>query len=157
MIKEVKALLEKANVECEYYKHEPILDYETAERVAKEVGFTGTESKSLFIKAKSGKYYMYLTLQGMKMDSKEIKNLIGEKVGVVSGEELTEKTGCIPGCAAPFGYVKEISLIVDESIFDVEKYIFSQGVAEITMILKGKDIKKVLDICENKVIYYRKN
>ena len=30
--------------------HEPILNYETAEKVDKELGLTGTETKTLFLK-----------------------------------------------------------------------------------------------------------
>lgn len=149
----ILAKLEELSIDCKVCEHEPVLDYETAKIVDERFGLTGVESKSLFIKTKSGKYYVFLTIAGERLDSKKMKNLLGEKVGVVSGEELTEVTGCQPGCAAPFGYAKEIGIIVSPVIFEYEKFIFSPGIPEMTVEAKTEDLKKILDTYENEIIW----
>ncbi|MBS4538533.1 YbaK/EbsC family protein [Clostridium sp. D2Q-11] len=147
-------LLKEANVEYNRYKHQPILDYDTAKEVKDKYNLSGVESKSLFIKSKSDEYYIFITVENKKMDSKRVKKLIGEKVSIASGEELLKKTGCIPGCASPFGYDKDISIIVDREIFNYNKFLFSPGIAEITIQIKSEDLRKILEVSNNNVIYY---
>lgn len=154
MYKDVINLLEKVNVEYNKYHHEPVLDYETAKKVKDEFNLVGVESKSLFLKSKSDKYYIFITEENKRMNSKEVKKLIGEKVSIASGKELTEITGCIPGCASPFGYDKGISIIVDKDIFNYERFVFSPGVPEITIEINTEDIKKILEASDNDIIYY---
>ena len=77
----IRALMDEHNISYEWYEHKPVLSYEDAEEVAAETGYTGTESKSLFLRGKkTGGYYIFFTLQGEKMDSKTIKELTGEKI-----------------------------------------------------------------------------
>ncbi|RKD29495.1 YbaK/EbsC family protein [Thermohalobacter berrensis] len=154
MYKHILNLLDKGDIEYKSFKHEPVLDYKKAKKVRERFNFEGVESKSLFIKSKSGKYYVFVTVKGTRLDSKKMKKLLGEKVSIASGKELTEKTDCIPGCAAPFGYSKEITLIIDKNIFSYDKFVFSPAKPEITIEIRTKDIKKILDVSENKIIYY---
>ena len=86
-------ILKELNLEPRVVTHEPILNYETADKVDKELGFTGTESKTLFLKGKSGAFYLFITLATERMDSKMLKNILGEKVKLVSGDEMIETTG----------------------------------------------------------------
>ena len=62
--------LKELQLDCKICEHEPVLDYEMAQKVDERFGLTGVESKSLFIKTKSGKYYVFLTVQGERLDSK---------------------------------------------------------------------------------------
>lgn len=43
-------IIEELNLKPRVVTHEPILNYETAEKVDKELGLTGTETKTLFLK-----------------------------------------------------------------------------------------------------------
>lgn len=141
-------ILEDNDIKFESYEHEPIFSYEVAEIVSKKLGFTGTESKSLFLKGKSGKYYVYFTIQGEKVDFKNVKNLVGEKISICSSEEMTEVIGCYPGCVSPFGHSEDITLIIDLKVFEQEKIIFSPGVPNKTVIVYSKDLKNILDKVE---------
>lgn len=141
-------VLEDNNIKYELYEHEPIFSYEVAEIVSKRLGFTGTESKSLFLKGKSDKYYVYLTIQGEKVDFKEVKNLIGEKISICSSEEMTQVIKCYPGCVSPFGHSKDIALIIDSKVFEQEKIIFSPGLPNKTVIIFSKDLRDVLNIVD---------
>ena len=59
MYEDVLALLHKTNVSYEKFEHEPVLDYET-DRIVREAWPTRYSSKSLFLKSKSGNYYVFL-------------------------------------------------------------------------------------------------
>lgn len=136
-------------VEYKECTSEPVLDYETAEKVMRECGLTGTESKSLFIKGKDGRYFMLITIRGEKADFDAIKEVVGTKVSVASQDILKEKTGCEPFCAVPFGFPEEVSIIVDPKIFTTEKYIFSPGPTEKTVEISSADIPKILAYLPN--------
>lgn len=150
----IKNILKENNIKFEEYDHEPILSFEKAKEVRERLQYTGVESKSLFIKDKSGNYYIFVTTEGKKLDSKVVKNIVGEKVSICSGEELIQITPCVPGCVSPFGYEENISLIIDEEIFNHEKIIFSPGVPEKTFIITSNEFKKVLNNISNTVYKY---
>ncbi len=131
---------------------EPVLSYETAEKVRKQFGLTGTESKSLFLKGKDGRYFMLITIQGEKANFDQLKEILGTKISVASQDELKEKTGCEPYCAIPFGYPAEITMIVDPKLYTTEKFIFSPGPTEKTIEIATEDIGKILEALPNKKI-----
>ncbi|MDI6721865.1 MAG: YbaK/EbsC family protein, partial [Candidatus Aenigmarchaeota archaeon] len=64
-----------------------------------------------------------------------------------------EKTGCEPYCAIPFGYNKEVIIVVDDDIFKHDKFIYSPGPPEKTIEIDTKDVSKILDSVENQVIH----
>ena len=49
------------------------------------------------LKDKSNNYYIFVTVEGEKLDSKLMKDLVGKKISICSAEELIEKTSCVPG------------------------------------------------------------
>ena len=150
--KYIEKILKDNKISYEIYEHEPIFSYEVAEEVSKKLGFTGTESKSLFLKSKSEKYFIYLTIQGEKVDFKKLKEVLGEKVSICQAEEMTKVIGCYPGCVSPFGHDKDITIIVDSNVFNQEKLIFSPGVPNKTIIVKANELENIFDIVENEVV-----
>ncbi len=154
MYEKVLKLLKDNDIKYEEYEHEPILSYETARKVGEELGFVGTESKSLFLKGKSSAYYVFITVEGVKINLNQAKSLVGEKISICPGAELTEVTGCLPGCASLLGYEKDVVIILDEEVKRHERLIFSPGVAEITMIINTTDLLEILGKIENKVYNY---
>ena len=67
MYEDVIALLHKTNASYEKFEHEPVLDYET-DGSCERLGLQGTPSKSLFLKSKSGDYYVFFTLEGTRLN-----------------------------------------------------------------------------------------
>ncbi|MDF5507355.1 DNA-binding protein, partial [Vibrio parahaemolyticus] len=55
------------------WQHEAILDFETDIRIARELGWTGTHTKSLFLTLKGQGYAVYLTDKDSRLDAKQIK------------------------------------------------------------------------------------
>ena len=147
-------IIEKLHLTPRIETHEPILDFETAEKVDKELNFTGHETKSLFLKGKSGKHYLFITLMEGRMDSKMIKDLVGEKVSLVSGEEMTQLTGMEPGCMTPFGLEEGLisAIVVDPEIYDQEKLILAFGTSTMSMEIKSADLKTLLEYCYKTII-----
>lgn len=151
MHQSINPFLKEHNIPFESYTHEPILDYTTANKVRNMLGYTGTESKSLFLKSKAGNYYVYITLENSKLDSKLIKKITGEKVSIYPSDKLTELTGCTPGCVAPFGYIDSVSLVIDSRIYECEKFIFSPGISTETIILTHDNLIKLINLLPNKI------
>lgn len=131
---------------------EPVLSYETAEKVRKEFGLTGVESKSLFLKGKNGKYYMFVSIEGKRADFESLKRATGTKISVASPKELKDQTGCEPYCAIPFGYPAEVSILIDSGIYAGQKFIFSPGPPEKTIEINTKDLDIILDALPNNKI-----
>ena len=142
----VREHLRKAGAQFTEYTHEPVLNYETAAKVSAELGITGAESKCLFAKSKSGRYFMFVTTQDVRADWKALKTLTGESLSMCTGDELLSVTGYVPGCAGPFGLPESVTVVADEKIFALDKYVFSGGIPEQTIVISGPDLKKAIEL-----------
>lgn len=145
-------IIEELKLNPRIVTHEPILNYETADKVDKELGLTGTETKSLFLKSKNDNYYLYITLAGRRMDSKALKSILGEKINMVSGDEMVELTGMQPGCMTPFGLQEGLikSIVIDSKIFDEEKLILAFGSETMSMEISKDEFKVLMeDVYDN--------
>lgn len=72
-----------------------------------------------------------------------MKEITGESLSLCSPHELREKTGCTPGCVAPFGYSQDVTIIVDSSIYTYDKILITPGVPEFTIELSTEELKKL--------------
>ena len=75
-----------ANIYFELYHHRAIYTNEDALVVKKEQGFTGTETKSLFLKDKKDNNYVYLTFTTKQTDFKALGKIIGKRLSIVSSD-----------------------------------------------------------------------
>jgi len=73
--KKCMQIIKDLNLNPRVVTHEPILNYETAAKVDEELGLTGIETKTLFLKSKIENYYLFITLTSERMDSKLLKSL----------------------------------------------------------------------------------
>ena len=145
--KKCMEIIKDLNLTPRVVTHEPILNYETAAKVDEELGLTGTETKTLFLKSKAGNYYLFITLATERMDSKLLKSLLGEKIGMVSGEEMTALTTMQPGCMTPFGLKEGLikSIVVDPKIYNEDKLILAFGSETMSMEITPNDLKTILE------------
>lgn len=67
------------NIYFELYHHRAIYTNEDALVIKKEQGFTGTETKSLFLKDKKDNNYVYLTFTTKQTDFKALGKIVGKK------------------------------------------------------------------------------
>ncbi|MBN2795260.1 MAG: YbaK/EbsC family protein [Clostridia bacterium] len=145
--------IEKMGFSHEVYHHDPILNYEDADRIGAQFNWYGTESKNLILKDNKGKYYVYVTFSGEQFNKKYVKSIIGEKLSLCSRDETLVTTGCIPGCIPPFGFGHEVIYLVDQKLLEKKSLIFSPAVPEITIIITIEDYKKILSTLTNEIWY----
>jgi len=152
-------IIKDLEIDYKVCEHEPVLDFEKAREIDERFGLAGKESKSLFIKGKSGKYYIYMTTEDRRMDSKKIKQIVNEKVSVVNSEDMQSIIGCEPGCLAPFGYDTNIidTIIVDKIIKGYDKFICSCGIPEMTIEISTKYLDSILKSSYTNVIEYNED
>jgi len=146
-------IVQKLNLKPRIVTHEPILNYETAAKVDEELGLTGIETKTLFLKSKTNNYYLFITLATERMDSKLIKSLLEEKVNMVSGDEMIELT-IQPGCMTPFGLKDGLikTVIVDQKIYKENKLILAFGSETMSMEILPEDLKTLLESLYENII-----
>lgn len=138
------ALLAKAGVAYQEYQHEPVLTYQQAQQVRERFAISGSESKSLFLRLKNGRYCMFVTLEGRRYQRGALQAVVGGRFSLASDEELTQHTSCQPLAACPFGHVEPVQLVVDDAVFQAERFIYSPGPASHTLVVEGKDIPQLL-------------
>lgn len=144
-------LFEQTGISYNSWEHEPILDFETDEKVAKQLGWTGTHSKSLFLKMKSGGFALYLTEKDKRLDRKPVQNALGKRVSICSNEEMTAEIGCVPGAVCPFGLPQDIQIVVDKELLEKDEILYTPGHPELTFGFNGSDLKPLLEHTSNTV------
>jgi len=145
------SLLDNNHVEYKLYSHKEALTWEELKEVQQETGFQGTEMKCMVLNG-DGKLFIYITLQGKRVDFNNIKEKLRvNKVRLSTGEELGEYFGAKPGCAYPFGFDSQYEIYMDPKIYEQEWVLFSPAVPTRTVQAKGLDLKRVFDNLENKV------
>ncbi|WP_368645535.1 YbaK/EbsC family protein [Alkalibacterium putridalgicola] len=155
MLVDLKAFFNKHYIDFELYDHDPIYTNEAAVLMKEEKGFTGTETKALFLKGKSGQYYSFVTFTTKSTDFKQLKKVAGEKVSIVKPDEMEEVTGQKPGAVTPLGYEASIPMIVDAELFEQEKLVFAPARPDQTMVIKAEDLEKITRLLGNELLIYR--
>ncbi|MDN3608986.1 YbaK/EbsC family protein [Vibrio ostreicida] len=145
-------LLNQLKLDYKEWRHEPILDFATDERVARALGWTGIQSKSLFLALKGGGYALYLTEKNARLNTKAIKQVLGKRPSICTNEDMTEQLGCLPGAVCPFGMPKHITIIVDKTLFEQREILYTPGDPKATIALSGSALKTVLSVLPNTVI-----
>jgi prolyl-tRNA editing enzyme YbaK/EbsC (Cys-tRNA(Pro) deacylase) len=144
-------ILDAAEAEYKIYEHRPVLTYDDIELVAKEAGWQGTEAKNLVMKA-GDDFVVYVTLQGVRTDTKAMKKHLGvKKLRMATDAELEEYFGAQPGNAYPFGFGEDIRIIVDPAVYEQEWLLFSPCRPSATVQVRGKDLEGVFASLPNQV------
>ena len=154
MLINLEKFLKEQSIYFELYKHDPIYTNEDAVIMKEEKGFTGAETKALFLKGKSGKYYSLMTFTTKNVDFKHVKKVIGEKAAIVKPDEMEKITGQKVGAVTPIGYEPSIPVIVDEELFEQEKLVFAPARPDQTMVILAKDLKKIINLLGNELFIY---
>ncbi|MBY6196986.1 YbaK/EbsC family protein [Vibrio hangzhouensis] len=149
-------LLETLSVSFQQWQHEPILDFETDVRIAKELGWTGIHSKSLFLKKKGGGFALFLTDKDSRLDKTQIKQALGKRTSICSNEEMIEQIGCVPGAVCPIGLPSDITIVVDNRLFGANEILYTPGKPDWTFGVRGSDLKQLLEHLPNNVIEIEK-
>lgn len=145
-------LLNTDHVSFQEFNHAHIITYEDAKHQAEIHSFHGTESKNVFIKDQNGKFYVYLTIAGQKVDFAKLKNQLSLKCQIASAAEVESVIQCLPGCVVPFGFAQNITIIIDPVINNITDYLFSPGLTTKTIQTNFQDLKTIFPHLPNKII-----
>ncbi|GLO59883.1 DNA-binding protein [Vibrio sp. MACH09] len=145
------SLFQRNNIAYKEWQHEPIRDFATDERVSKELGMTGTMSKSLFLKIKGGGFALLLTEKDKRLDKKAVKDALGKRVSICTPEEMTAEIGCLSGAVCPFGLPEEIPMIIDQEMIEKDEILYTPAYPEKTFSFAGSDLPALLSQLPNTI------
>ncbi len=145
-MKDLKQVFTQADFYFEWYDHEPIFTYEGAEAMKAEKGFWGTETKSLYLKDKKKRHYVYLTLPEKQVDFKALKEATGLRLTIEKTDVMEIMTGQEAGAVSPLGYEEETPLIFDKELLGHEKLVFAPGTPCSTIVVKSSDLEKICQV-----------
>lgn len=91
-----KERLHSLSIPFREWQHKAILDFDTDLKVAKELGWQGTHSKSLFLTLKGGGYAVFITDKDSRLDAQTIKAILGKRPSIGCDELMQELLGCLP-------------------------------------------------------------
>jgi Ala-tRNA(Pro) deacylase len=141
-------LLDELRVEHHLFHHRPVLSFADAHAVRREVGYAGSESKSLVIRTADG----FAVATTTEEDLKRVRaHLGGGKVRLATPSELRDHFGAEPGCAYPFGFAPDIPILVDPAIFEPEWLLFSPAVPTATVQVRTRDLRRLYAALPNPV------
>lgn len=141
---DLATIFEQEQIPFELYHHRAIYTNEDALIIKAEQDFWGTETKSLYLKDKQGKPYIYFTFTTKKSDFKKLAAVVGKKLSIVAAEKMEEQTGQKAGAVSPFGYVEPTTLIIDAELLDQEKLVFAPGRPDQTMVVNVEELDKII-------------
>lgn len=76
----------------------------------------GQIAKSILFKSKKNDYFMVVSTGDVKIDNKQIRNLVGSKARMATSDEVQEITGFSIGGVCPFALKNDIPVFLDESL-----------------------------------------
>lgn len=147
---DLEELFKTKKIPFEIYHHRAIYTNEDALVIKAEQGFKGTETKSLYLKDKKDRHYIYFTFTTKKSDFKRISKLIGTRVSVVSSEIMEKITGQKAGAVSPFGYLEDTPIIIDKELLRQEKLVFAPGRPDRTMVVCVSDLEQIFNVLKIK-------
>jgi prolyl-tRNA editing enzyme YbaK/EbsC (Cys-tRNA(Pro) deacylase) len=92
-------------------------DTSTAHLAAQALGTeVGQIAKSILFKTRDNQYFMVVAAGDARIDNRAIKNLVGSRARMASGEEVLEVTGFRIGGVCPFALKQDIPVYLDKSL-----------------------------------------
>lgn len=116
--------LDAAHVEYQTSEHEPVHTSEDASRI-RGVALESGAKAIVLCGSKTGTHYVCVIPANLKLDSKAVKNLVGEKVSFA--QDVANVTDCVPGSVPPFGSVLGLATYVDARLAQNEIINFNAG------------------------------
>ena len=120
----------------------------TAPLAAQALGTeVGQIAKSILFKTKKESYLMVVSAGDVRLDSKAIKEEIGEKVRMANAEEVLQVTGFNIGGVCPFALRQEIPVYLDESLKRYEIVYAAAGTAHTALPISYEELMRITSGC----------
>ena len=113
--------LELHQITATLHEHPAVFTCEEAEIHCAHI--PGLACKNLFLKGKSGRYFLLILPANKRTDLKKFAQTVGEtKVSFASPEAMKEKLHLEPGSVSPFGLIndteKSVEVHIDKEVHD---------------------------------------
>lgn len=116
----------------------------TAPLAAQALGLeVGQIAKSILFKTKGDDYLMVVSAGDVKMDSKAIKETVGQRVRMANPEEVLNVTGFSIGGVCPFALANEVPIYLDESLLRYDVVYAAAGTANTALPITFQELQEV--------------
>lgn len=120
----IKALLDEKGINYTTAHHEPVFTSQQASEVRGVPLESG--AKAIVVRGSKTKQHALCIMPAhLKLDSKKIKQVLGESVSFAQDPEAI--TGCVPGSVPPFGSVLGLQTYCDPRLGENETINFNAG------------------------------
>lgn len=141
-IERVRAYLQEKNPLLQIIELEE--NTSTAPLAAQALGLeVGQIAKSILFKAKNEEYLMVVSAGDVKLDSKAIKEMVGQRVRMANPDEVMEITGFQIGGVCPFALKREVPIYLDESLLRYELVYAAAGTANTALPIRFQELIQV--------------
>lgn len=103
----------------------------------------GQIAKSIVFKTKKEDYLMVVSAGDVRLDSKAIKEVIGERVRMANADEVLEITGFNVGGVCPFALRRDIPIFLDESLRRYEIVYAAAGTAHTALPISYEELLRI--------------
>ena len=118
MEEKVYDILDKLKIKYESVTHVPLHHVEDSKKV--DIHLRGIGCKTLFLKDKSNKFYLYVLRGEKRADLKNVAEKIeSTRLSFGKEDELYNATKLVPGSVSPFGIINnngEIIVLIDDEL-----------------------------------------
>jgi len=153
----VYEILDSLGISYVRHEHPPVFTVEEA--VQHWEGIAGAHCKNLFLRNKKGnRHYLLIIEHTKRADLRTLTQQLGEdRLSFASAERLMRYLGLEEGAVSPFGLIndsqKEVQVVIDKDIKDVERVNFHPNVNTATVGIGFSGFEKFLEYCGNPVRY----
>jgi prolyl-tRNA editing enzyme YbaK/EbsC (Cys-tRNA(Pro) deacylase) len=142
-IEKIKTELLKYNIKPEIVVFD--ISTETSEKAAEALKCSLSQiAKSILFRGKkSGEPIMIVACGSNLIDSKKIKNLIGENIKIADIDFVKENTGYDVGGVAPIGHIKKFKIFLDEDLFEYDEIWPAAGTSNSMFKICPHKLKKI--------------
>jgi len=141
-IERVRVYLQEKNPQLEIIVLED--NTSTAALAAQALGTeVGQIAKSILFKTKSENYFMVVSAGDVRMDSKAMKEELGEKVRMANADEVLAMTGFNVGGVCPFALHQELPIYLDESLKRYDVVYAAAGTAHTALPISYEELLNI--------------
>ena len=136
---------QKHQIDYQAYQHPAVFTVEEANKVDRNI--PALHTKNLFLKEKTGQYYLVCLEAQKRLDIKNLsQTLSAKKLSFAKPEELKAQLNLTPGNVSLFGmiYSSTVRLVLDQDILNAPKVGFHPNLNTATLVIDQNGLQKFL-------------
>jgi Ala-tRNA(Pro) deacylase len=150
-------ILKELNIAYDEIEHEEIYTIEEALQI--ECSLDGVGTKNLFLKDKSGRYFLYVLDENKRADLKKLGSYLNAlKLSFCKEDDLFNLLGLSKGGVTPLGIINDkdnkVVVVFDEELVG-KQLLCHPNVVTKTMSISYEDLIKLIEYNNHKYIIYK--